>query len=130
MSLTAESETQALPKNCTFNDSDWRALAPHWYPVAFSHEVTTAPYAARLLDERIVLYRLSGGTLTAARDLCLHRGVPLSMVFAEDQAMVEQQYPEDLPIDLHAEVHIRADKSSIAYRKGLAALGLGRAYTA
>jgi vanillate O-demethylase monooxygenase subunit len=50
-------------------------------------------------------------------------------VFAEDQAMVERQYPEDLPISLLDEVHIRADKSSIAYRKGLAALGLGRDYT-
>ncbi len=34
-------------------------------------------------------------------------------VFAEDKAIVEQQYPEDLPIDLHDEVHIRADRSSI-----------------
>jgi hypothetical protein len=42
-------------------------------------------------------------------------------VFAEDIAIVEQQYPEDLPIDLHAEAHFGADRSSIAYRKGLAA---------
>jgi phenylpropionate dioxygenase-like ring-hydroxylating dioxygenase large terminal subunit len=51
-------------------------------------------------------------------------------VFAEDIAIVEQQFPEDLPIDLHAEAHFPADRSSIAYRKGLAALGLGRNYTA
>ena len=51
-------------------------------------------------------------------------------VFDEDKQIVEQQWPEDLPIDLHDEVHIRADKSSITYRKALAALGLGRAYTA
>jgi phenylpropionate dioxygenase-like ring-hydroxylating dioxygenase large terminal subunit len=51
-------------------------------------------------------------------------------VFAEDQAIVEQQYPEDLPLDLHAEAHFPADRSSIAYRKGLAGLGLGRSYTA
>jgi len=50
-------------------------------------------------------------------------------VFAEDIAIVEQQFPEDLPIDLHAEAHFPADRSSIAYRKGLAALGLGRNYT-
>ena len=43
---------------------------------------------------------------------------------------MEQQYPEDLPIDLQDEVHIRADKSSIAYRQGLAKLGLGRMFTA
>ena len=51
-------------------------------------------------------------------------------VFAEDQAIVEQQYPEDLPLDLHAEAHFPADRSSIAYRRGLAAMGLGRTFTA
>jgi len=50
-------------------------------------------------------------------------------VFAEDIAIVEQQFPEDLPIDLHSEAHFSADRSSIAYRNGLAALGLGRNYT-
>ena len=43
--------------------------------------------------------------------------------------MVEAQYPEDLPLDLRAEYHIPADKTSIAYRKGLANLGLSKAYT-
>jgi hypothetical protein len=51
-------------------------------------------------------------------------------VFAEDKAIVEQQFPEDLPINLQEEVHIRADKSSITYRQGLAKLGLGRCFTA
>jgi vanillate O-demethylase monooxygenase subunit len=50
-------------------------------------------------------------------------------VFAEDKAIVEKQFPEDLPIDLQEEVHIRADKSSVTYRQGLAKLGLGRAFT-
>lgn len=68
-----------LPRNCTFQESDWNALAPHWYPVAFAHEVGAKPFAAKLLDERIVLFRLSDGKVSAARDLCLHRGVPLSM---------------------------------------------------
>jgi len=347
MVLSREPESCAPPARCTFGESDWRALAPHWYPVAFSHEVRNAPLGVRLLDERIVLWRRAGGAPAAAQDLCLHRGVPLSLgwiegdelvckyhglrydcagactripahpgapiparlrlrtfpvrekygliwvrlvdtgpvpfpefeawedpdylqvvppcvdlaaaagrqlegfldvshfsfvhaasfgesdnpvvpnygivptaagfradyvstvsnyahgskhlspegfqwrrrfevflpftarltvfyphgqlhilnaacpvsarrtrlfvpicrnfdkdaplqdtldfnaqVFAEDQEMVERQYPEDLPVDLHAEVHIRADKSSIAYRQGLSALGLGRAYTA
>ena len=51
-------------------------------------------------------------------------------VFAEDIAIVERQFPEDLPLDLHAEAHFPADRSSVTYRKGLAALGLGRSYTA
>jgi phenylpropionate dioxygenase-like ring-hydroxylating dioxygenase large terminal subunit len=51
-------------------------------------------------------------------------------VFAEDIAIVERQWPEDLPIDLQVEAHFPADRSSISYRQGLAALGLGRSYTA
>lgn len=50
-------------------------------------------------------------------------------VFEEDRAIVESQHPEDLPLDLTAEAHIRADRASIAYRQGLSRLGLGRAYT-
>ncbi len=50
-------------------------------------------------------------------------------VFAEDKEMVEAQYPEDLPLDLSMESHVGADKTSIAYRKGLIKLGLSNAYT-
>jgi len=67
-----------LPRNCTFTESDWLALSPFWYPVAFSHEVTDQPFAARLLDERLVLFRTGDGSVSVARDLCLHRGAPLS----------------------------------------------------
>lgn len=77
-----------LPRNCTFPESDWTALAPFWHPVAFSHEVKEKPLGARLLDERLVLYRLADGTVSAARDLCLHRGVPLSMGFIEGNHLV------------------------------------------
>lgn len=77
-----------LPRNCTFQESDWNVLAPFWYPVAFSHEVKDKPFAAKLLDERIVLYRLADGRVSVARDLCLHRGVPLSMGFIEGDNLV------------------------------------------
>ncbi|HVU18956.1 MAG TPA: aromatic ring-hydroxylating dioxygenase subunit alpha [Candidatus Didemnitutus sp.] len=50
-------------------------------------------------------------------------------IYAEDQAIVERQNPEDLPIDLTEEVHVRADLTSITYRRQLAALGLGRGFT-
>jgi phenylpropionate dioxygenase-like ring-hydroxylating dioxygenase large terminal subunit len=75
-------------RQSTFSESDWTALAPYWYPVAFSHEVSEKPIAVQLLDERLVLYRLANGKVTAARDLCLHRGVPLSMGFLEGDALV------------------------------------------
>jgi len=82
------SQTVALPRGCTFSESDWRALAPFWYPVAFSHEITDQPYAATLLDERIVVYRLSDGSLSAARDICYHRGVPLSLGHVEGDEII------------------------------------------
>ncbi len=79
---------RTMPRDCTFAASDWHALAPFWYPVAFSHEVTAKPYAARLLDERVVLYRLSDGTVKAARDICYHRGVPMSLGHVEGDEIV------------------------------------------
>jgi phenylpropionate dioxygenase-like ring-hydroxylating dioxygenase large terminal subunit len=82
------SATAALPRECTFSESDWRALAPYWYPVAFAHEVGAQPVAVRLLDERVVVYRLSDGKVFAARDICLHRGVPLSMGHVEGDEII------------------------------------------
>jgi vanillate O-demethylase monooxygenase subunit len=85
----AESSTAAiLPRGCTFAEPDWRALAPFWYPVAFSREITDKPYAARLLDERVVLYRISDGSVVAARDICYHRGVPLSLGHVEGDEII------------------------------------------
>jgi phenylpropionate dioxygenase-like ring-hydroxylating dioxygenase large terminal subunit len=51
-------------------------------------------------------------------------------VLAEDRPFVESQCPQDLPIDLHAEVHIPADLLSVQYRKRLKALGLGEGFFA
>ncbi|MEG4365135.1 Rieske 2Fe-2S domain-containing protein [Microcoleus sp. C2C3] len=76
-----------LPRNCTFSGTDWKALAPFWYPIAFSHEVTDRPFAAKLLDERRVLFRLSDSSIVAARDLCLHRGTPLSLGWVENDEL-------------------------------------------
>lgn len=69
---------QIYPRGCTFLESDWDALYPFWYPVAFSHDVTDRPVTATLLDQRLVLWRTSAG-ISVANDLCLHRGIPLSM---------------------------------------------------
>jgi phenylpropionate dioxygenase-like ring-hydroxylating dioxygenase large terminal subunit len=77
----------ALPRDCTFAESDWRALAPFWYPIAFSHEVKDKPFATKLLDERLVAFRVNG-KVTVARDLCLHRGAPLSSGRVEGNEIV------------------------------------------
>lgn len=51
-------------------------------------------------------------------------------VFSEDKAMVEAQKPERLPLDLTLEAHIPADRSSIAYRRGLKRMGFGQFFLA
>jgi vanillate O-demethylase monooxygenase subunit len=51
-------------------------------------------------------------------------------VFEEDRAIVEIQKPENLPLDPKLEVHIPADRSSIAYRRALRELGLSEFFTA
>ena len=47
-------------------------------------------------------------------------------VFTEDRAIVEAQRPENLPFDPRIEVNIAADRSSVAYRRALRGMGLGR----
>jgi phenylpropionate dioxygenase-like ring-hydroxylating dioxygenase large terminal subunit len=45
-------------------------------------------------------------------------------VTEQDRVVVESQRPELLPLDLQAELHLRADRMAIAYRKWLRAIGL------
>ena len=49
-------------------------------------------------------------------------------VFNEDRVLVESQRPEDLPLDGGFEVHIAADRTSVAYRRLLKQMGLSLAY--
>jgi phenylpropionate dioxygenase-like ring-hydroxylating dioxygenase large terminal subunit len=76
-----------LPRGCTFVESDWRIMANFWYPVALSDAVKEKPVGVTLLDQKLVLYRTSQGVV-AANDLCLHRGVPLSMGWVEKDTIV------------------------------------------
>ena len=45
-------------------------------------------------------------------------------VTAQDVPIVESQRPELLPLDLQAELHLRSDRTAIAYRRWLKELGL------
>jgi phenylpropionate dioxygenase-like ring-hydroxylating dioxygenase large terminal subunit len=45
-------------------------------------------------------------------------------VSGQDIPIVESQRPERLPLDLQAELHLRSDRTAIAYRKWLRQLGL------
>ncbi len=45
-------------------------------------------------------------------------------------AVERAQRPENLPLDPRIEVNIPADRSSVAYRRGLRTLGLSHFFTA
>jgi hypothetical protein len=45
-------------------------LRGYWYAVARSIDVVPGPLAVTVLGEPIVLWRMEGGALTAARDRC------------------------------------------------------------
>lgn len=46
------------------------------------------------------------------------------LIFKQDIDVIEQQKPEELPLDLQAELHLKSDRISIAYRKYLNRLGV------
>ena len=45
-------------------------------------------------------------------------------IFAQDLPILESQRPELLPLDLQAELHLRSDRTAIAYRRWLRQLGV------
>jgi phenylpropionate dioxygenase-like ring-hydroxylating dioxygenase large terminal subunit len=45
-------------------------------------------------------------------------------IFAQDRPILESQRPELLPLDLQAELHLRSDRTAIAYRLWLRQLGV------
>lgn len=80
-------EQLELPRDCTFSPEDWRILAQYWYPVARADEIGDQPVAVKLLDMKLVCYR-SEGKVVIARDLCFHRGAPLSKGWVENGEIV------------------------------------------
>lgn len=46
------------------------------------------------------------------------------VVSGQDIPIVESQRPELLPLDLQAELHLRSDRTAIAYRQWLTKIGL------
>lgn len=63
-------------------------LRPYWYPVALSSEVREAPVPTQLLGERLAVYRGASGKVAAFRDLCVHRGTPLSLGWVDGDELV------------------------------------------
>jgi phenylpropionate dioxygenase-like ring-hydroxylating dioxygenase large terminal subunit len=54
-----------------------KSIANGWYPVAYSDEVSTNPYAVSLMGHPLVIFR-SGSGIAILEDRCPHRNVPLS----------------------------------------------------
>lgn len=77
----------ALPRRCTFEAADWRKLARYWYPIAKVEDVSERPFKAMLLDEPLVAYRVKG-ELVVARDVCPHRGVPLTLATPDGEGII------------------------------------------
>ncbi len=50
-----------------------------WYIAAWSDDIRQTPFARRILDEPIVLFRDSSGAIAALEDRCCHRGTPLAL---------------------------------------------------
>lgn len=63
------------------------ALRQYWHPVARSEDLTDKPIAATLLEEPLVVYRVDGG-VAALKDLCIHRGTPLSLGWIDGSKLV------------------------------------------
>jgi vanillate O-demethylase monooxygenase subunit len=87
MAMTFTEKRTSCPTECTFTETDWNVLAKYWYPVAKSEDVTSNPLAVKLLDVELVVYR-AGDKVVVARDLCVHRGTPLSMGWVDGENIV------------------------------------------
>ena len=67
--------------------ADWDVLSTFWHPVARETDVTDSPYACRLLDVDLVVFRETNG-YAAVIDRCPHRNVRLSAGTVDDGQIV------------------------------------------
>ena len=76
------------PCNSQFEDRDWEILSQHWSPVARIEDVSTQPQQVTLLDVKMALYKTESGDIHLVRDICPHRGVPLTKGWVEGEEIV------------------------------------------
>lgn len=75
------------PSTSSFSAGDWQRLARCWFPVATVSEIGNKPVSATLLDEQLVIYRTQG-EIVIAKNVCPHRGVPLTLGSVEEKGIV------------------------------------------
>jgi phenylpropionate dioxygenase-like ring-hydroxylating dioxygenase large terminal subunit len=76
------------PECSKFDPTDWNILAHHWYPVARVEDITQQPQQVILLDVKMALYKTEQGNIHLVRDICPHRGVPLSKGWVDHDHIV------------------------------------------
>lgn len=76
-----------LARWSTIESDLWPALRSFWHPVVYASAVQPGPVAARLLGHNLALVRLDG-EIRCFRDLCIHRGTPLSLGWVEGSSLV------------------------------------------
>ena len=54
-------------------------LRNSWYVAAWPHEISDRPFARTILEEPIVFYRKTDGSVAALEDRCAHRHAPLHL---------------------------------------------------
>lgn len=91
VSIASIDNTLQVPPRCTFDVEDWKLMARHWYPIALASSVSEQPTSAMLLDEPLVLYKV-GEEIIVARDVCPHRGVPISLGTPDGEGGVRCRY--------------------------------------
>jgi phenylpropionate dioxygenase-like ring-hydroxylating dioxygenase large terminal subunit len=76
-----------LPSRPALENQIWPALRHYWHPVAVASDVQDKPVPVTLLGEQLVLFRLEGD-VRCFRDLCIHRGTPLSLGWSDGRNVV------------------------------------------
>lgn len=85
----------------------------------FSLFLAVCPVSERR-SESFMLIAMNHGHEVPVKDLQAFQ----DRIVAQDRPVVESQRPELLPLDLSEELHLRSDKTALAYRKWLRRLGL------
>ncbi|TCB64412.1 aromatic ring-hydroxylating oxygenase subunit alpha [Acinetobacter sp. ANC 4178] len=78
----------AMPCQSQFELQDWEILAQYWYPVARLEDLSVQPQRFTLLDVNMALYQTASGEIHLVRDVCPHRGVPLSKGWIEGEEII------------------------------------------
>ena len=146
VSMSVEEGVRAT--RCSFYQPKAQASATEPFEVSYVYRVPH-PYAALLykdaphrapradviglflqpVDEEHVIGHVFGSFLDDVNSDVDIR-IFSQLIFAQDKPILENQRPRKLPLDLRAELPVRSDASSIAYRRWLHACGVTYGTTA